>query len=104
MHFHEQTIDTRRDAGACEMRNVLRLTTGALTLSAGKLQAVRDIENDRATQRSHDGKRPKIDNQIVVAERRAALCEQKPLTADLARLIHDILHFPRREELSLLHI
>src|SRR5688572_10335506 len=37
VHLHEQSIYTGSDAGAGQMRDVLRLTAGALSLAAGKL-------------------------------------------------------------------
>ena len=73
MNFHEQSIDSSRDAGSRQMRNVLRLAAGFVALPAGQLQTVCDIENHRTSEILHDGKRTEVHHQIVVAERSAAL-------------------------------
>src|SRR6478609_5970537 len=99
MNFHKQTINTRRYSCAREMRDVLRLPTGTLTLTTGELQAVRDVEDHWTAERLHDRKTAEIDHKIVVAERCASLRQQCSLISGFAHLVDDVLHFPRCEEL-----
>src|SRR5262249_7042518 len=89
VNFHEKTVHARRHSGAREMRNVLRLAAGTLSLSAGQLKAVRDIEYDGTSKTLHDGKRAEVHYQIVVAERCAALGENQSLAARFADLVHN---------------
>src|SRR5439155_10644722 len=82
----------------------LRLTAGALALTAGKLQAMRDVENNRHAKSLHDGKGAKVDDEIVVAERRAALRQHAAFVSRLAHLVDDVLHLPWRQKLSFLYV
>src|SRR4030095_11956577 len=86
------------------MRNVFGLAAGALSLTAGQLQAVSHIEHYRASERSHDGERPKVHDQVVIPKRSSTLGKEKPIAAGLACLVHNVLHLPGREKLSLLYI
>ena len=50
------------------------------------------------------GQRAHVDDQIVVAERRAALGEEDALAAGLANLLDGVAHVPGRNELALLDV
>src|SRR5260221_34001 len=52
---------------------------------------------------AHDGEAAHIDDQIRVAEGRAALSQEDAVVARLMSLVEDVLRFFRREELPLLH-
>src|SRR5262249_11101870 len=87
-----------------EVWNEFRLTAGALTLRTRQLQAVRNVEYNGTAETLHDRNAAEIDDQIVIAERRPTLSQQDSIVPRLAHLLHDILHFPWREELALLHV
>src|SRR5688572_6414656 len=65
---------------------------------------MRHIEHNGAAKALHDWKRSEIHNKVVVAERRAAFREHESSASGLARLINDVLHFPRCEKLALLDV
>ena len=53
---------------------------------------------------AQDRERAHVDDEIVVAERDAALADEQRLVARRARLVDDVRHFPGREELALLEV
>ena len=85
MDFHEKSIHTGRNAGAGQVRNVLRLAAGALSLTSGKLQAVSHVEDHRTSQTLHDGERAEVHNEVVVAERGPPLGQHEPIAAGFTR-------------------
>ena len=68
MDFHEESVHTGGHARSSEVRYVFRLPARALPLTAGKLQAVGDIEYDRTAKLLHDRKTAEIDDEIVIAK------------------------------------
>ena len=97
MNFHEDGIDAACNAGPSKVFDVLRLSTRCFPKSARKLKRVRYIEHDRYTERTHDRKRPEINDEIVIPETCTALSEKNLLTA---RRLHQVkfnlgLFFPR---------
>src|SRR5207249_6127687 len=104
MNLHKKAIDTGGNASSRKMRNVLRLPTRALPLSAGELQTVSHVKHHRAFQTLHNGKAAEIDHKIVVSERHATLRQQQSIVARLAHFLDDVLHLPWRQKLALFHI
>src|ERR1044071_3784700 len=104
MDFHKQPVDAGRDAGAREMRDILRLTSGTLALASWELKAVRDIEHDRTSEALHDWEAAEVDDEIVITEGAAPFCEHHLVVSSFAEFLDHIAHFPRCQELALLHI
>src|SRR5437773_6486664 len=71
--FEKDAVDTGRDTGRCERLDEFRLPRSDAVSATRKLKAVGDVEHHRYTLRPHQGKRPHVDHQVVVAEARAAL-------------------------------
>jgi len=65
---------------------------------------VRRIEDDRVSEAPHDGEAAHVDDEVIVAEGRAALGQQNGLVALRQDLVDDVLHVARRHELSLLDV
>ena len=65
---------------------------------------MRRVENHRETGAFHDWNRAHVGDEIVVAERRAALGEQDFFCARPFGFFDDLAHFRRRKELSLFQI
>src|SRR5881296_532644 len=104
MNLHKEAINTGGNASSRKMRNVLRLPTRALPLSAGELQTLSHVKHHRAFQTLHNGKAAEIDHKIVVSERHATLRQQQSIVARLAHFLDDVLHLPWRQKLALFHI
>lgn len=80
MDFDKKAVDPGGDGGAGEERDELGLATTDSVGYRGLLYRVRRVENHRS-QFAHDGEGSEIDDEIVVAERRAALGEEDALVA-----------------------
>ena len=110
MGFHEQARDARRDCGAREHRHKFALPARARPLPARQLHAVGRVEHHRAAGFAHDRQAAHVGDQIVVAERGAALAHHDRLFVDAgrlgraARLVDDIDHVVRRHELRFLDV
>jgi hypothetical protein len=65
---------------------------------------VRHIEDDRDAQLAHDRKRTHVDDQIVIAEARATLCDDNLGVARVDHLRDSVPHVLGRQELSFLDI
>ena len=104
MRFHEETICPSREGGLGEDRHVFTLATRRATRGARELHGMRGVHDRRMTKASHDGERPHIDDEVLVAEGRAAIGLPNLGGLGAFELIHDEAHFKRREELALLHV
>src|SRR4051812_15838460 len=104
MHFEEHAVDTRGDAGGCERLDEFRLAGGDTVAAARQLQAVRHIEDDGHAERAHHRKRTHVDDEIVVAEARAALGDRHARIAGIDDLRDRMLDVVRGEELPLLDV
>src|SRR3954452_9598474 len=62
------------------------------------------IEYNWTSCRAHHRKRAHVGDEIVVAETESALAHKDLFIAGGFRFIHDVLHFPRRQELALLDV
>ena len=56
MHFKKETVDAGRRSRAGKIRNKLRISAGTVSLAAGHLHAVCDIENHRLAEGPQDQK------------------------------------------------
>ena len=104
MNLHKQTVDARCNARTRKLRDVLGLSTRALSLTAWQLQTVRHVEHNRTTETLHDRKTAEVDYEVVVAKRRPSLGQQQALVAGLTHFLHDVLHFPWSQELTFFYI
>src|ERR1019366_1541842 len=76
MNFHKDAIRSRRDPRAGQGLNELGLATAPLSLSAGELERVGDIEENGNFKLLHDRQAPHVHDQVVVPETCAALRHQ----------------------------
>src|SRR6202011_5494388 len=65
---------------------------------------MRGIENYAITRLAHPIERAHIGDEIVVTEGRAALRETEFFVAECDELFRNVLHIPRREELTFLYV
>src|SRR5215213_2673680 len=99
MDLHEYCVDTARNAGTGKVFDVLRLPAGCFAKTARKLQRVRNVEHHGHTERTHYRERAKINDEVIVAEARAALRQKDLLAACRLKFFDDILGIPWREKL-----
>jgi hypothetical protein len=104
MGFHEYAGHARGHGCAREQRDMLALAAGRCPARPGLLHRVRGVEDDGAARGAQDRERAHVDDEIVVAERDAALADEQRLVARRACLVDDAHHLPRREELAFLQI
>ncbi len=105
MRLHEYSGDAGRDRRARQHRHELALAARARPLSARQLYRVRGIEHYRAIGVAQDRERAHVGHEIVVAEGDAAFAHEDAIfAAGGDRLVDDVLHLVRRQELSLLYI
>src|ERR1043165_407166 len=102
--FHEDGVHAAGDSRARERFDVLRLPARCTPQSARQLQAVRHVEDYGDAETAHDRKRAHVNDEVVVAEAEAALCEQEFLAPGGACLLDDVARVPGREELPLLDV
>ena len=69
MYFHKKPVASRSCGRTSEWRDEFPLTAGFCSASAGQLDAVGGVEDDRISEAAHDRKRAHIHDQIVVTER-----------------------------------
>src|SRR5206468_10718810 len=100
VNLHKEAIDAGGNAGSRQVRNVLRLPTRTLPLTAGELQTVSQVKDHQTFQTSHDGKAAEVDHKIVVSERHSTLRQQQPIVSRFAHFLDDVLHLPWRQERS----
>src|SRR6266478_1091313 len=62
------------------------------------------VENHGESECTHDGHRTHVRDEIVVAERCAALGNEQSFATGLFRLFDNLTHFRRRKELTLFYI
>src|SRR5713101_250466 len=75
-----------------------------MTESAGELQRVRHIKNDRHAKAAHDRKRSHVHDQIVVAKADAPLGQHQTLATGGLRLLNDVARVFRRKKLTFLNV
>ena len=80
------------------------LASGGGAGGSGELHAVGGVEHHGPAEAAHDGEAAHIDDQIVVAERSAALGDQNFVVAGGGDLLGGVLDIVRRDELALLDI
>src|SRR6267154_2284653 len=85
-------------------RLISRSSAARMALPAGKLHGMRYVKNYRVARPLQDRERAHIHNQVLVAERGAALGENDFFIPGALHLLHDIAHIPRRQKLRLFHI
>ncbi len=75
MRLNEYAIRAGRQGRACQHRRKFALARRLVAAAAGKLHRVCGVEDHRATGALHDRNRAHVCDEIVVAERCAALGE-----------------------------
>ena len=101
--LEEDAIDACSYSRTGEDGDELRLAPADSVSSRGCLHGVRAVEDDRR-EAAHDGQRAHIDDEVVVAEARAAFGEEDAGIAALANLLDGMAHVPWGDELALLHV
>jgi hypothetical protein len=107
--FHEHAVHARRHRRARQHRDKLRLASAHRGLifiamrSRRQLHRMRRVKHHRR-ELAHDGQRPHIHHQIVVAETRSTLGQKHLAVAGIAALCDRVLHVPGRNELPLLDV
>ena len=105
--FHEDAIHACGDGRAGQHRNELGLAAadGVIAVGGGgrQLHRMRGVENDRR-ELAHDGQRPHVHHEIVVAEAGAALGHEDLVVAGGAAFLDDVPHVPGRDELAFLDV
>src|SRR5262245_33178412 len=114
VRLHEQPGDAGRDCRPRQHRDELPLTAARGALPARQLDRMRRVEHDRATGLPHDRQGAHVRDQIVVAERDAALADEDVVRGRrvagmggarrFLRLLDDVLHVAWREELPFLDV
>src|ERR1041384_4029948 len=104
MNFHEYAVDSTRNSRTRKVFDELRITAARRTQPARPLKAVGHVVNHRITEASHDRHSAEINDQVVVAEARAALGDHHALVALRGGFLNCMLLSVRREELTLLDI
>src|SRR6266436_10012793 len=102
--LQKNSVNAGSNAGARQWLNELRLAAAGMALPAGKLYGMRHVKNYRVARPLQDRERAHIYNQVLVAERGAALRENDFFIPGALHLLHDVAHVPRRQKLRLLHI
>ena len=105
MGLHEQPGDAGRHGGARQHRHEFALAAAGRAVPAGQLHRMRGVEHHRAAGAAQDRQRAHVADQIVVAEREAALAHQDAAPLPVrARLVDHVPHLPGRQELALLDV
>src|SRR5262249_25082673 len=96
--------DAGGDGGTGEDGDELSLPTRRSALPAWQLHGGGGVEDNRTLRIPHDRERAHVGNEVVVAERKAALADHDAFVAGGARVADDGLHLPGRQELPLLDV
>ena len=89
-------------AARAQRRHVLALAAGSVAGPAGQLHGVRRVEHDRISEGAHDRETAHVDDEVIVAEARAALGQQDGLVALRQDLVDDVLHVVAARRTALL--
>ena len=103
MHLAEQRVDSDRRGRAGKRRRERAVAAAGRALRARPLDGMRRIEAHRR-ELPEDDQRAHVDDEVVIAERGAPLGQEDVAGAHFAKLVDDVLHVFRREELPLLHV
>ena len=103
MDFDEESIDAGGDGGAGEQRDELGLAAADSVGGGRLLHGVRGVKDD-GRELAHDGERAEVDDEVVVAEGRAALGEEDTLVAGGADFFDAVSHVGRGNELALFDV
>src|SRR6266446_10991228 len=104
MHFHKDAVASGRDGSTRQHRRQFGIAGCGVPCSAGPLHRVRRVEDYAITRLAHPMERAHIGDEIVVTEGRAALRETEFFVAESDELFRNVLHIPRREELTFLYV
>ncbi|EJK90743.1 hypothetical protein UUU_23280 [Klebsiella pneumoniae subsp. pneumoniae DSM 30104 = JCM 1662 = NBRC 14940] len=106
MRFNKQTGDTYRHTGAGQLAHLRTTTAGGCAKRVAALQRVGDVENDRRVVGGflHHAEAEHIHDQVVVTEVSAAVAEDYFVVTPFDKLIDDVAHLTRADELRLLDV
>jgi hypothetical protein len=104
VHFHEDGVAAGGDGGARERCDEAAIAARLRPLAARLLHAVGRVVDDRAAGLGEQRQRAHIGDEVVVAEREAALGHEQVRVAGRASLLDDTLHLEGRQELALLQV
>src|SRR5437899_12896191 len=104
MHFHENRVNATSYCRACKWFDVLGLAPRCMAQSAGQLQRMSNVKNNRHAKLAHDRERAHIDYQVVITKTNASFRQHQLLASGGACLVDDVARVMRRQKLSLLYI
>src|SRR2546421_1392845 len=104
MGFYENTVGASHDCAARQHWSELALAARFVSAASRQLNRMRGIENHGDAERFHDWNGAHIRDQVVVAERCAALGDHELATAGLGGLFDDLSHFCGRKKLAFLDV
>src|SRR5215475_7816226 len=104
MSLEENPVRTRSQRRAGEHRGELTLTGRFVTAAPGQLNRMCRVKNYGEAERTHDGHRPHVRDEIVVSKRGAAFGDKQSFPAGLFCFVHHLAHFRRRKELAFFKI
>lgn len=104
MRFEEDAVDSCSDSGAGEWLDEFGLAATGVTLTAGKLDGMSDVEDDGIAKFLQDGEGTHVHDEILVAERGTALGENDVGVAGASDFFDDVGHVPGRDELGLFYV
>ncbi len=104
MRFDEKAVDAGRDRRPRQHGRHGAIAAGAGALAAGTLHGMGRVEDHAMARLPHDRQATHVDDEVMIAEGRAALGDEVILGAGLAQLGRDVVHVLRGEELPFLHV
>src|SRR5271165_164990 len=97
-------VGARRERGPCERKRELALPSALSPRGPRELHAVGRVKNGRIPAPAHDRERAHVDDEVLVAEGRAALRLPYLRRPAPLQLCGHVRHLPGGEELALLHV
>ena len=98
--FHEQALKAGGDRSAGENGGEFAVAAGGAAESAGALDGVGGVENNRQAFLAHPVERAHVHDEVVIAEGGAALGDEEVLAAESAHFAGDVDGVERGEELA----
>ena len=101
----KESVYSGSRTGTRKMRNELRIAAGFVPLPSRSLYAVGNIENHRLIERTHDRKRPEIDDEIIFYPNDVPRSVRSMLRLPVASAFsQNRAHLLRRKELPLFQV
>src|SRR5688572_26126748 len=98
MDLHEEPIDSHAGCRTSQRLDEFTLSAGLGSATTRQLHTMGGVEYYRVAETPKDRKRPHVDDQIVVTERRSPFGQDDLSVSSLLHFFDRIAHFLRREE------